>query len=132
MQVTLPRVFFKCSASKNQLPSLSVSGTLVENGLRKSSLIKCTANSWNNNFTMVKILLAGKPFLHFMWLKNYKKKSSLKCFNLSCCSTSINAKSYRLWLILAVFILGKLWYTWAFLTKRGGLHFYCFKMFSAN
>ena len=31
--VTLPQVFFKHFASKNQLPGLSVTGTLVENGL---------------------------------------------------------------------------------------------------
>ena len=30
--VTLPQVFFKYFASKNQLPGLSISGTLVENG----------------------------------------------------------------------------------------------------
>ena len=30
---TLPQVFFKYFASKNKLPSLSVSGTLFENGL---------------------------------------------------------------------------------------------------
>ena len=32
--VTLPQVFFKYFASKNQLPGLSVSGILVENGLK--------------------------------------------------------------------------------------------------
>ena len=31
--ITLPHVFFKHFASKHQLPGLSVSGTLVENGL---------------------------------------------------------------------------------------------------
>ena len=31
--VTLPQVFFKHFASKNQLPGLSIIGTLVENGL---------------------------------------------------------------------------------------------------
>ena len=31
---TLPQVFFKLFASKNQLTGLSVSGTLVENGLK--------------------------------------------------------------------------------------------------
>ena len=31
--VTFPQVFFKHFASKNQLPGLSVNGTLVENGL---------------------------------------------------------------------------------------------------
>ena len=36
MQVTLPQVFFKHFAGKNQLPGLSVSGTLVENGLKLS------------------------------------------------------------------------------------------------
>ena len=33
-KVTLPQVFFKHFASKNQLPGLPVSETLVENGLR--------------------------------------------------------------------------------------------------
>ena len=32
--VTLPQVFFKHFASKNQLPGFYVSGTLVENGLK--------------------------------------------------------------------------------------------------
>ena len=32
--VTVPQVFFKYFASKNQLPGFSVSGTLVENGLK--------------------------------------------------------------------------------------------------
>ena len=32
--VTVPQVFFKHFASKNQLPGFSVSGTLVENGLK--------------------------------------------------------------------------------------------------
>ena len=32
--VTLPQVFFKHFASKNQLPGLSISGILVENGLK--------------------------------------------------------------------------------------------------
>ena len=32
--VTLPQLFFKHFASKNQLPGLSVSGTFVENGLK--------------------------------------------------------------------------------------------------
>ena len=31
--VTLPQVLFKLFASKNQLPGLSLTGTLVENGL---------------------------------------------------------------------------------------------------
>ena len=31
--VTLPQVFFKHFASKNQLPGLSISGTLLENEL---------------------------------------------------------------------------------------------------
>ena len=31
--VTLPQVFFKHFASKNQLPGLSISGTLAKNGL---------------------------------------------------------------------------------------------------
>ena len=31
--VTLPQVFFKYFASKNQLPGFSISGTLVENEL---------------------------------------------------------------------------------------------------
>ena len=33
--VTLPQVFFKYFASKNQLPGLSINGALVENGLIK-------------------------------------------------------------------------------------------------
>ena len=44
MEVTLPQVFFKHFASKNQLPGLSVNGTLVENGLinKQSDLVsKC-------------------------------------------------------------------------------------------
>ena len=32
--VTLSQVFFKHSARKNQVPGLSISGTLVENGLK--------------------------------------------------------------------------------------------------
>ena len=32
--VTLPQVFFKHFASKNQLPDFHVSGTLIENGLK--------------------------------------------------------------------------------------------------
>ena len=32
--VTLPQLFFKHFASKNQLPGLSVSGTFVENELK--------------------------------------------------------------------------------------------------
>ena len=32
--ITIPKVFFKHLASKNQLPGLSVSGTLVEYGLK--------------------------------------------------------------------------------------------------
>ena len=42
---TLPQVFFKYFASKNQLPGLSVSGTLFENGLGTviySSKEKCS------------------------------------------------------------------------------------------
>ena len=31
--IPLPQVFFKHFANKNQLPGLSVTGTLVENGL---------------------------------------------------------------------------------------------------
>ena len=31
--VTLPQVFFKHFASKNQLPGFYISGTLVENGI---------------------------------------------------------------------------------------------------
>ena len=34
LKMTVPQVFFKHFASENQLPGLSVSGTLVENGLR--------------------------------------------------------------------------------------------------
>ena len=34
--VTLPQVFFKHFASKNQLPDFYISETLVENGLKKS------------------------------------------------------------------------------------------------
>ena len=33
LNVTLPQVFFKHFASKNQLPGLFVRGTLVKNGL---------------------------------------------------------------------------------------------------
>ena len=33
--VTLPQVFFKHFASKNQLPGLSISGTLAGNGRRE-------------------------------------------------------------------------------------------------
>ena len=35
--VTLPQVFFKYFASKNQVPGLSISGTLVENGLIRTT-----------------------------------------------------------------------------------------------
>ena len=38
--VTFPQLFFKHFSSKNQLPGLSVSGTLVENGLNKSGTLK--------------------------------------------------------------------------------------------
>ena len=34
--VTLPQVFFRHLANKNQLPNLSINGTLVENGLKKN------------------------------------------------------------------------------------------------
>ena len=37
--VTLPQVFFKHFASKNQLPGFYISGTLVENGLIKLSMV---------------------------------------------------------------------------------------------
>ena len=37
LKFTLPQVFFKHFASKNQLPGLSVNGTLVENGLLEKS-----------------------------------------------------------------------------------------------
>ena len=37
--VTLPQQFFKYFVSKNQLPGLSVSGTLVKNGLK--NLVSC-------------------------------------------------------------------------------------------
>ena len=37
--VTLPQVFSKHFASKSQLPGLSVSGTLVENGLMLAALL---------------------------------------------------------------------------------------------
>ena len=33
--VTLPQVFLKHFTSKNKLPGLSVSGTLIENGLKR-------------------------------------------------------------------------------------------------
>ena len=36
---TLPQVFFKHFACKNQLPGLSISGTLVENGLNVQELL---------------------------------------------------------------------------------------------
>ena len=36
---TLPQVFFKHFASQIQLPGLSVSGTLVENGLSSYTLV---------------------------------------------------------------------------------------------
>ena len=36
VDVTLPQVFFKHFANKNQQPGLSVRGTLVENGLMRS------------------------------------------------------------------------------------------------
>ena len=35
IKMPLPQVFFKHFASKNQLSGLSISGTLVENGLLK-------------------------------------------------------------------------------------------------
>ena len=44
--VTLSQVFFKHFASKNQLSGLSVSGTLVENGLREK-----IPNPKNSRFT---------------------------------------------------------------------------------
>ena len=37
-------VFFQHFASKNQLPGLSISGTLVENGLKKETI--CENKSW--------------------------------------------------------------------------------------
>ena len=39
LQVSLPQVFFKHLACKNQLPGVYIKGTLVENGLRISSVI---------------------------------------------------------------------------------------------
>ena len=38
LNVTLPQVFFKHFASKNQLPGFYVSGTLAENGLISNSM----------------------------------------------------------------------------------------------
>ena len=38
--VTLPQVFFKHFASKDQLPGLSVRGALVENGLKYVAMTK--------------------------------------------------------------------------------------------
>ena len=40
LKCTLPQVIFKHFASKNELPSLSVSGTMVENGLIQKSFVK--------------------------------------------------------------------------------------------
>ena len=42
--VTPPQLFFKHFASKSQLPGLSISGKLVENGLKYLNFIKfyCT------------------------------------------------------------------------------------------
>ena len=37
--VTLPQVFFKHFGSKNQLPGLSIIGTLVENELKRPNLV---------------------------------------------------------------------------------------------
>ena len=37
LNITLPQVVFKHFAGKNQLPGLSVSGKLVENGLSNQS-----------------------------------------------------------------------------------------------
>ena len=42
--VTLPQVFFKDFASKNQLPGFYISGTLVENGLKTTTE---TSNSFS-------------------------------------------------------------------------------------
>ena len=42
--VTLPKSFFKHFASKNQLPGLSVTGTLVENKLRQASGLSYSQN----------------------------------------------------------------------------------------
>ena len=54
--VTLPQVLFKHLASKKQLPDLSVSGTLVENGITEFSrevTVVSVVNEFNemNNFT---------------------------------------------------------------------------------
>ena len=43
--VTLPLVLFKHFGSKSQLPGFYVSGTLVENGLRKLAKIRARAHS---------------------------------------------------------------------------------------
>ena len=46
--VTLPQVFFKHFDSKNQLPGLSIIGTLVENGLNNFPTKQVIANKKKN------------------------------------------------------------------------------------
>ena len=64
MQVTLPQVFFKDFAGKNQLPGFYISGTLVENGLirkpKRKFYKEATKERAVSNRTFWKIV---KPFL---------------------------------------------------------------------
>ena len=56
--VTLPRVFFKYFASKDQLPSFYISGTLVENGLKKS--VNDLASIYSDQFFVITTLFCQR------------------------------------------------------------------------
>ena len=65
--VTLPKVFFKHFASKNQLPSLSICGTLVENGL-------------NENYYFILIHLRHRLQISYLILREFKRIKKIRIF----------------------------------------------------
>ena len=65
--VTLPQLFFKHLVSKSQLPGLSISGTLVENGLNTcffEVLLKCD----KYEFGLVSLSSEKEQFCLFFFL----------------------------------------------------------------
>ena len=69
--VTLPQVFFKHFASKNQLPGFYISGILVKNGLILWKKFEYLCDRWRRGF----------PFLMLFLQKDVKKNMHRK--NLS-------------------------------------------------
>ena len=67
--VTLPQVFFKHFASKNELPGLSIIGTLIENGLK----INC--QHYSSEFT--------NSILNLQDLRSFLDPDSTSIYNLS-------------------------------------------------